>query len=239
MKSAWSHHRKDHTIEFRWPCPYCEEKFKSCDRYKSHVAKSHPEKIKEVENGSNIKFYPCTNCEKILIDIEDFREHMNVHTGNKPHKCRFCGKAFGSRKNMRQHEKAHTGEQRLRCNLCPKKYSDPDALRIHLKNRHYIEMDEDFELEGARIRVNTTAKGSQTDNICPKKNTDPDALNIHLKNRHYIEMDKDSELKAGMEAQNTITKRSQTDVNNVVNTILKVKIMFNLIKLISIMETFL
>lgn len=163
VKSALRHHRKDHIIEFRWPCPYCEEKFKSCDRYKTHVAKFHPDKIKEVETGSNIKFYPCTQCERVLIDIEDFREHMNVHTGNRPHKCRHCGKGFSSRKNMRQHEKSHTGEQKLRCRLCPKKYSDPKALKVHLKNRHNIRPDTDSEPEvGMEKGKNTNMNESQS-----------------------------------------------------------------------------
>ena len=143
MKSQLRHHRKDHVIEFRWPCQYCEDKFKSVDRYKTHIARAHPEKTKEVESGSNIKFYPCNACPKVLINIEDFREHNNIHTGARPHKCRFCGKSFSSRKNMRQHEKSHTGEQKLRCRHCPKKYSDPSVLKVHLRNRHGIESDDD------------------------------------------------------------------------------------------------
>lgn len=158
VRNQLRHHRKDHEVEFRWPCQYCEEKFKSCDTYKNHIAKTHPDKVKDVENGSNMKFYPCTHCTRILINIEDLREHMNVHTGNKPHKCRFCGKGFSSRKNMRQHEKSHTGEQNLRCHLCPKKYSDPTAMQAHMMRVHHLEINPEVLAE-KRVVKNIVSSG--------------------------------------------------------------------------------
>ena len=138
-------HYKSHTIDFRWPCRYCEEKFKTLKRYKNHIAKLHSEKVKEIENSSAIRFYQCTACPKILIDKDHFEEHMNVHTGTKPHKCQYCGKGFCSKKNTVQHEKTHTGAQKLRCELCPKKYSDPAALKVHLKNKHNVNINSDEE----------------------------------------------------------------------------------------------
>ena len=141
MRGAYKHHRRYHTVEFRWPCEYCDEKFKTRMTYKTHIIKKHIEKVEETERKSKIKYYRCNICPKLFSTPEHLQEHNNVHMGIKPVKCRFCGKGFSSKGNMLQHEKQHTGGKKYRCSLCPKSYSLPDTFHEHLESKHGQKVD--------------------------------------------------------------------------------------------------
>ena len=134
------HHRKSHT-EWQWPCDYCEEKFNSRKRFKSHVAAHHPDKIPEIEQNTKMAFFKCTVCSKILPQKTVFMDHMSVHNGVKPHKCKFCEKGFSAKSNLRHHEKIHTGGKKLHCKFCSRTYDDPKALEVHLNRKHKEKLD--------------------------------------------------------------------------------------------------
>ena len=55
------------------------------------------------------KKYKCDLCGKGFITNNKLSEHMNVHTGEKPHKCKFCSACFASKANTIKHERGHLG----------------------------------------------------------------------------------------------------------------------------------
>ena len=160
-------HRNNHVME--WPCQFCEDKFKSADRLKTHIANIHPDKIKD----SKFKFYQCTQCDRVLINKRGIDDHMNIHTGNTPHKCRHCNKGFNCRKNMHAHEKTHTGVKKLRCHLCKKKYGNMVTLQAHMKRLHDYEIDNEDVANMEKIMYsnpdpNKKKKGCGTDGTAEK-----------------------------------------------------------------------
>ena len=142
-----NHHRKNHTIDWRWPCDYCEQKFKSIFMYKNHLAKSHPEMKKDIESRTNIRLYQCDICQKMYGDKEDLTRHIYIHKGLKPFKCQYCGKTFNDKSNMKCHERIHTGEKKISCPMCYKTFIQPRALKLHMKNVHGQKMDIDEEVK--------------------------------------------------------------------------------------------
>ena len=145
QKNEYWKHKKIHSTELAFPCAYCKERFLTMKRYKTHIVKLHKDKIEEIENNSTVRFYQCPKCPKILIAKNGLEEHMNIHTGSKPHKCHYCDKSFASKRTRLQHENTHTGTKKLRCKLCSRKYSDPKALQVHLEVKHNVTVDLDLE----------------------------------------------------------------------------------------------
>merc|ERR1712029_58021 len=55
----------------------------------------------------------CEICKKGFVDSNNLRDHMNTHTGEKPHKCPVCNQGFASNGTMKGHLKAvHQGIKR-------------------------------------------------------------------------------------------------------------------------------
>lgn len=150
------HHRKKHTIAYRWPCDYCPEKFSTLVRFKTHIVRVHVDKRDEVSERTNIKFWPCDRCSKVFGAKEDYTQHMNVHLGRKPYKCELCGKAFSSKSNQLQHRKSHYKYNTLKCSFCYKSYSDPKRLKEHLTSKH----GQNIEVDGAKNELTNDLHGT-------------------------------------------------------------------------------
>ena len=133
---ALSYHRKKHTIEWRWPCIYCDKKYKSLAIYKNHLSNCHADMKDNIERRTNIKLHQCHLCSKTYSKKLDLRRHLFIHEGLKPFQCQFCNKAFNDKSNMKVHEKLHTEDKRYQCNLCYKKFVHPRSLKLHQQNVH-------------------------------------------------------------------------------------------------------
>ena len=72
---------------------------------KRHILSKH--------RANNEMKHKCSFCGKHFLTRQTFKDHVNIHTGEKPHVCKFCGATFASRGNLRMHEKTvHLGYKR-------------------------------------------------------------------------------------------------------------------------------
>ena len=70
------------------------------------------EHIRAQHTSNKDKRHKCDVCGKGFNDMGPFKDHKNIHTGEKPYKCKYCSACFASGGNHRQHEKTHIGEGR-------------------------------------------------------------------------------------------------------------------------------
>ncbi|KAG8788850.1 hypothetical protein FRC12_014133 [Ceratobasidium sp. 428] len=82
---------------------------------------------------------PSTDCDKAFNQKTQLRTHLNVHSGNKPHKCRYCGQAYGdqSSRNRHEHEK-HEPQFGLQCSECPYTCKRRKQLSLHRFSAHSL-----------------------------------------------------------------------------------------------------
>ena len=84
-------------------CPICG-KMLNPDFFKQHMVTTHSITNNETET------LKCQFCQKVFVNNSKFKQHMNVHTGSKPHKCKYCGQGFADNSNKISHERSvHEG----------------------------------------------------------------------------------------------------------------------------------
>ncbi|XP_032238471.2 zinc finger protein 99 isoform X2 [Nematostella vectensis] len=107
--SALRQHRTMHSGQSTKPmrsifrCNYCFKTFSKEESYRSHC-EEHKQQREGISHGSLLN---CTICCTQLSCEGDLRDHMNIHTGNKPYKCFACGKEFCIAIHLQEHLKIH------------------------------------------------------------------------------------------------------------------------------------
>uniref|UniRef100_A0A3B3ZNJ0 C2H2-type domain-containing protein n=1 Tax=Periophthalmus magnuspinnatus TaxID=409849 RepID=A0A3B3ZNJ0_9GOBI len=67
--------------------------------------------------------FSCSTCEKTFSQKAHLHEHVRLHTGERPYSCSACEKTFATKSNLCKHERTHTGERPYSCSMCEKPFS--------------------------------------------------------------------------------------------------------------------
>ncbi|XP_029317340.1 zinc finger protein 408-like isoform X2 [Cottoperca gobio] len=148
-------HQMSHRGERPFSCPHCEKSYGLKRDLKEHMVLHTGEKPYVCEHcGKAFARRPslrihrllhcsrmiytqspkvqCTVCPKLLANSGSLRNHMKLHTGEKPHICQHCGKCFSQKGNLEAHLRIHNGEKPYPCSECAQSFSQKPDLRRHM-----------------------------------------------------------------------------------------------------------
>lgn len=77
--------------------------------------------------------YKCSYCDKMLTSSSSLKDHMNIHTGQRPYVCEMCGNGFARKNYLTAHLRTHTKEKPFCCEECGSAFSQRGTLTMHLR----------------------------------------------------------------------------------------------------------
>ncbi|XP_061387483.1 zinc finger protein 135 isoform X2 [Musca vetustissima] len=92
-----------------------------------------PEEMPEPQIDDPRKKKQCHICKNKFRQLTTLRNHMKIHTDERPYKCKHCEKAFRQISTLTNHVKIHTGEKPFKCNICSKDFRQQSTLINHIK----------------------------------------------------------------------------------------------------------
>lgn len=126
QKEYFLRHFQMHTNPKSFVCPICKKGFNIKNGLDRHMVRVHSDESKK---------YCCQYCSHRFHELSNLKQHIRIHTGEKPFKCDMCGKGFNQSSSAKNHMRIHTNEKPYKCELCDKEFGSQSSYRLH-KRRH-------------------------------------------------------------------------------------------------------
>ncbi|VVC87815.1 unnamed protein product [Leptidea sinapis] len=114
-------HKMIHTGERSSVCHVCGKTFRAPNGLQRHLVETH----------ERIKRYVCVLCSKIFVNSQNLRQHMRIHTGERPYVCSQCGKRFRQSGSLHVHLKTHSDLFPFTCTECGAHFRLRSGLSKH------------------------------------------------------------------------------------------------------------
>lgn len=76
--------------------------------------------------------FKCPECDKMLSTSYCFKNHLRIHTNERPYICFFCNKSFRIYSGIVRHiQGTHLQLKKFTCEICNSKFTSRDNLRQH------------------------------------------------------------------------------------------------------------
>lgn len=149
--SSLDTHMKTHAENRKYECNECGQTFRIARYLQNHIDIIHLQNkphactvsifkklvfIKNLNYTYLLMFTHFQECPKRYLYPAQLRQHMTIHTGERPYVCPYCPKSYRAKKNLDKHIPNHTGEKPYKCKYCPESYKDQNILRNHYNTVH-------------------------------------------------------------------------------------------------------
>ncbi|KAL0244962.1 hypothetical protein GEMRC1_009042 [Eukaryota sp. GEM-RC1] len=96
--------------------------------------------------------YACKDCDKVFGSKQGLRKHVNAKHSTK-FQCSECLRTCESAAKLRQHMLIHTGEKPHECEGCHQRFTEKGALKDHRRRCKVLNSKPDHEYRSSGVRI--------------------------------------------------------------------------------------
>ncbi|CAH1792018.1 unnamed protein product, partial [Owenia fusiformis] len=114
-------------------CDKCGKIYSRKCSLEAHIVRNH--------SDENV---PCSICNQTFQSNYHLKmHHKRVH--DKKVQCEHCGKSFGMPQDLKEHVRIHTGERPYKCEICDKSFAQGGSLYKHKQSQAHINKQSEFD----------------------------------------------------------------------------------------------